>query len=175
MQDEHVKAKLRDADAIGCFYIESPAMRQLLGKLQCDDYNTLVAASSVIRPGVAKSGHDAPFITRHRAPNPESVEYLHPIFEEHLGETYGVMVYQEDVMKIAHHFGGIALDDTDILRRAMSGKTRGLSHFEVIKDSVLSRIVKSEDIAKSWLKPSGSRWKALRGTVSVRPIQPRMQ
>ena len=133
MQDERVKEKLRNADAIGCFYIESPAMRQLLGKLQCDDYSTLVAASSVIRPGVAKSGMMKAFITRHH--NPASVEYLHPIFEEHLGETYGVMVYQEDVMKIAHHFGGIALDDTDILRRAMSGKTRGMSHFDIIRET----------------------------------------
>lgn len=133
MEDAQVKERLRNAQAIGCFYIESPAMRQLLGKLRCDDYSTLVAASSVIRPGVAKSGMMRSFITRHR--QPKTVTYLHPIFEEHLGETYGVMVYQEDVMKIAHHFGGIALNDTDILRRAMSGKTRGRSHFEIIKET----------------------------------------
>jgi len=115
----------------GCFYIESPAMRQLLIKVDCADYRTLVAVSSVIRPGVSKSGMMNAFIERHH--NPENVRYPHPVFKEQLGETYGVMVYQEDVMKIAHHFGGISLDDTDVLRRAMSGKYRGRSHFQVIK------------------------------------------
>src|SRR5690606_23852724 len=55
-KDEKIKILLRNAHAIGCFYVESPAMRMLLRKLQVDDYLGLVAASSVIRPGVAKSG-----------------------------------------------------------------------------------------------------------------------
>ena len=55
-QDPKVAEQIRKADTIGCFYIESPGMRQLLKKLECDDYLTLVAASSIIRPGVAQSG-----------------------------------------------------------------------------------------------------------------------
>lgn len=130
-QDEQLLKQLATGNTMGCFYIESPAMRQLLLKLRCRDYPSLVAASSVIRPGVAQSGMMREFIQRHLAP--AQVKYLHPIFKEQLGETHGVMVYQEDVMKIAHAFGGISLDDTDVLRRAMSGKYRGRSHFEVIK------------------------------------------
>lgn len=123
MQDEKVAAQIRKADTIGCFYIESPAMRQLLLKLKCDDYLTLVAASSIIRPGVSQSGMMKTYI--HNYHHPDKVIYLHPKMEELLQETYGVMVYQEDVIKVAHHFGGLDMAESDILRRAMSGKYRG--------------------------------------------------
>jgi DNA polymerase-3 subunit alpha len=126
--DERVKAQLRSGDCMGCFYIESPAMRGLLKKLQCDNYVHLVAASSIIRPGVAKSGMMKEYIRRFHSPN--SFEYLHPVFEEQLGETFGVMVYQEDVMKIVHHFAGLGLDESDVLRRIMSGKKSKGDTFE---------------------------------------------
>lgn len=129
--DAKINKKLASGETIGCFYIESPAMRGLLRRLKCDNYFTLVAASSVIRPGVAQSGMMREFILRHN--NPKSTKYLHPLFEKHLGETYGIMVYQEDVIKIAHHFGGLDLGVADVLRRAMSGKTRSKSEFENVK------------------------------------------
>ncbi len=119
-QDLRVRHLLRSGKCMGCFYIESPAMRGLLQKLKCEDYVHLVAASSIIRPGVASSGMMREYIRRFH--QPESVEYIHPTFEEHLGETFGVMVYQEDVMKIVHHFAGLDLDESDVLRRIMSGK-----------------------------------------------------
>src|SRR5690554_183057 len=119
-KDEKIAQQLKTANTIGCFYIESPAMRQLLTKLKCDKYPVLVAASSIIRPGVASSGMMKTYIERHHSP--EKVEYMHPVFKEQLEETYGVMVYQEDVMKIGHHFGGLNLADADVLRRIMSGK-----------------------------------------------------
>ncbi|PST83058.1 DNA polymerase III subunit alpha [Pedobacter yulinensis] len=126
-QDPLLNANLRNAQAIGCFYIESPAMRQLLGKLNCSDYLTLVAASSIIRPGVAGSGMMKTYIENYH--NPEGVKYLHPVMETHLKETFGVMVYQEDVIKICHHFAGLDLSDSDVLRRAMSGKFRSEKEF----------------------------------------------
>lgn len=127
-EDEKVKAQLRSGQCIGCFYIESPAMRGLLSKLRCDNYTHLVAASSIIRPGVAKSGMMREYIQRfHR---PESFEYIHSVFAQHLGETFGIMVYQEDVMKIVHHFAGLDLDESDILRRIMSGKKKTSDTFE---------------------------------------------
>ncbi len=132
-KDPQINNRLYHGEAIGCFYIESPAMRQLLKKLRCNDYIRLVAASSIIRPGVAKSGMMREYIKRFH--NPGSVHYLHPTFEQHLGETYGVMVYQEDVIKIAHHFAGLGLDDSDILRRAMSGKFRSRAEFQRIRDN----------------------------------------
>jgi DNA polymerase-3 subunit alpha/error-prone DNA polymerase len=123
---------LQHGKTLGCFYIESPAMRGLLRKLQCNNYKTLVAASSIIRPGVAKSGMMTEYVFRHN--NPTKFEYFHPVFEQQLGDTYGVMVYQEDVIKIAHHFAGLDLADADILRRAMSGKTRSKKEFDGVKE-----------------------------------------
>jgi DNA polymerase-3 subunit alpha len=130
-KDPKIKEQLKAARTIGCFYIESPAMRGLLSKLRCDNYISLVAASSIIRPGVAKSGMMREYI--HRFHHPTSFEYLHPKFAEFLGETYGVMVYQEDVIKVAHYFAGLDLGEADILRRAMSGKSRGKKEFERIR------------------------------------------
>lgn len=134
--DPKITEKLRSADTIGCFYIESPAMRQLLSKLNCDSYLTLVAASSIIRPGVASSGMMRTYIERHH--HPEKVSYLHPVFKEQLGETYGVMVYQEDVMKIGHHYGGLDLADADVLRRMMSGKSYDKDQMEAIQTKFIN-------------------------------------
>jgi DNA polymerase-3 subunit alpha/error-prone DNA polymerase len=107
-------------------------MRGLLRRLKCDNYKTLVAASSIIRPGVAKSGMMKEYIFRHNHPN--QFEYFHKVFEEQVGETYGIMVYQEDVIKIALHFGGLPAADGDILRRAMSGKGRSLAALQKVKE-----------------------------------------
>lgn len=130
-RDANVQRELNSGETIGCFYIESPAMRGLLKKLHCSDYKTLVAASSIIRPGVAKSGMMKAYIERFHAP--EKVVYLHPVMEKQLQETYGVMVYQEDVLKIGHHFGGLDLADADVLRRMMSGKHRSAKHLKEIE------------------------------------------
>ncbi|SJZ84656.1 DNA polymerase III subunit alpha [Sediminibacterium ginsengisoli] len=138
-EDERIKKQIREANTIGCFYIESPAMRQLLKKLRCDDYSTLVAASSIIRPGVAQSGMMRSYIERYH--NPSIVEYIHPLFKEHLSETYGVMVYQEDVIKIAHYYGGLSLGKADILRRAMSGKYRSSNRFNLIREEFFASAV----------------------------------
>ena len=130
--DPLVKDHLRRGDAKGCFYIESPSMRGLLQKLRCDDYLTLVAASSVIRPGVARSGMMRQFIYRFH--NPDKFEYIHPVMKDLLSETFGVMVYQEDVLKVCHHFAGLDLSDADTLRRAMSGKYRSKQEMQKITE-----------------------------------------
>ena len=121
-KDDKVKTLLRNAETNGCFYIESPAMRGLLRKLRCDDYKTLVAASSIIRPGVAKSGMMRQYIQRFH--DPQHIDYLHPVLEKQLKETFGVMVYQEDVLKVCHYFAGLDLSDADVLRRMMNHKSR---------------------------------------------------
>jgi DNA-directed DNA polymerase III PolC len=148
-KDPKIAAQLRSANTIGCFYIESPAMRQLISKLKCDDYLTLVAASSIIRPGVASSGMMKAYIERHH--DPSKVQYLHPVMEQQLKETYGVMVYQEDVMKVGHHFGGLDLADADVLRRMMSGKSRSKKHMEEIHDKFFEHCKTTghpDDVAK---------------------------
>jgi len=129
--DKQVAANLRNAESIGCFYIESPAMRQLLKKLECNTYLTLVAASSIIRPGVAQSGMMRQYIYRYH--NQGSIPHLHEKMKVLLEETYGVMVYQEDVIKVAHHFAGLDMAEADVLRRAMSGKYRGNEEMQRIR------------------------------------------
>jgi DNA-directed DNA polymerase III PolC len=131
-EDKKVNRLLKEGRAMGCFYIESPAMRMLLGKLGCDNYLTLVAASSIIRPGVARSGMMREYIYRHL--NPGKYKYLHPRMEELMKETYGIMVYQEDVIKVAHHFAGLDLAEADILRRGMSGKFRSRKEFRKVEE-----------------------------------------
>jgi DNA polymerase III alpha subunit len=130
--DEPTKKLIREGLTIGCFYIESPGMRSLLKRLNCDTFEMLTAASSVIRPGVAESGMMKEFIERHK--HPELRKYLLPEMEKYLGETYGVMIYQEDVIKVAHHIVGLSLEESDLLRRAMSGKMRSHKAMQMIID-----------------------------------------
>ncbi len=124
-QDPATRELIRSARTIGCFYIESPGMRSLIKRLGVDTFELLVAASSIIRPGVAESGMMQEFILRHQDPGRR--KYLVPEMEKILGETYGVMIYQEDVIKVVHHIAGMGLDEADLLRRAMSGKMRSPS------------------------------------------------
>ncbi len=130
-EDRQVKEMLREGKAIGCFYVESPAMRMLLKKLRVEEYLGLVAASSVIRPGVAKSGMMRQYILRFR--EPEKRKEAHPILRDIMPETYGVMVYQEDVIKVAHYFADLTLGEADVLRRGMSGKYRSREEFQKVR------------------------------------------
>ncbi|MCK5028988.1 MAG: DNA polymerase III subunit alpha [Bacteroidales bacterium] len=138
-KDEKVKNLLKQGKTIGCFYVESPAMRMLLTKLEADDYIRLVAASSIIRPGVAKSGMMREYILRYRHPERREVARKEmPELYDLLEETYGVMVYQEDVIKVAHYFAGLTLAEADVLRRGMSWKFKQRNEFGKIKDKFFS-------------------------------------
>ncbi|MEL7004524.1 MAG: DNA polymerase III subunit alpha, partial [Bacteroidota bacterium] len=130
--DEKVKELLRHGMAIGCFYVESPAMRMLLKKLKADHYLGLVAASSIIRPGVAKSGMMREYILRFR--QPERIKDAHPTLLDIMPDTFGVMVYQEDVIKVAHYFADLTLAEADVLRRGMSGKYRSREEFQKVRN-----------------------------------------
>jgi DNA polymerase-3 subunit alpha len=131
-QDEKIKSILRDGRAMGCFYVESPAMRMLLKKLKVDTYLGLVAASSIIRPGVSNSGMMREYILRFT--DPERRQDAHPILLDIMPDTFGVMVYQEDVIKVAHYFAGLSLGEADVLRRGMSGKFRSREEFKRVEN-----------------------------------------
>ena len=139
---QHDKAAnhlLRTGGAIGCFYVESPAMRMLLCKLRVQDYLGLVAASSVIRPGVAQSGMMREYIIRHRnIDRRKQAKKELPVLYNLMPETYGVMVYQEDVIKVAHYFADLSLAEADVLRRGMSGKYRSRDEFQEVKNKFFS-------------------------------------
>ena len=127
-EDPAINQMISQAKCIGCFYVESPAMRMLLTKLKTHDYLGLVAASSVIRPGVAQSGMMREYITRTRYP--EKRKEAHPILAQIMPDTHGIMVYQEDVIKVAHYYAKLDLAEADVLRRAMSGKYRSREEFK---------------------------------------------
>lgn len=143
---------IRSGRTMGCFYIESPGMRQLLRRLDCTSFELTVAASSIIRPGVAESGMMQQFIERHM--DRAKIRYLHPALEEVLYETYGVMIYQEDVLKVACHVGGMSLGEADLLRRAMSGKMRSKDAMDRLTQKFFSSARKKgipeETIAEIW-------------------------
>ncbi|TDN79646.1 DNA polymerase-3 subunit alpha [Salegentibacter sp. 24] len=119
-EDPKINNLLKTGDCMGVFYVESPAMRGLLTKLQTDNYLNLVAASSIIRPGISSGGMKEEYIKRHR--DPKRRKQGHPVMLKIMKDTYGIMVYQEDVMKVAHKFAGLSFEDADVLRRGMSGK-----------------------------------------------------
>ena len=150
--DPKINELLRTGDTIGCFYVESPAMRMLLKKLGVQDYLTLVAASSIIRPGVSQSGMMREYILRHR--DPERRKQAHPAMLKIMPDTYGVMVYQEDVIKVAHLYAGLTLAEADILRRGMSGKYRSREEFQRVKERFFDNCMKKgyppEESAEIW-------------------------
>ncbi len=131
-QDPAIKQLLRTGDTVGCFYVESPAMRMLLKKLRVEDYLTLVAASSIIRPGVAESGMMREYILRHN--DPERVKRAPKELLAIMPDTYGVMVYQEDVLKVAHLYAGLSLEEADLLRRGMTARFRERPEFKAVQE-----------------------------------------
>lgn len=151
-EDPEIKTLLREARCIGCFYVESPAMRMLLKKLGAETYRALVAASSIIRPGVASSGMMREYILRFKGQQP-SYETPAPIYKI-LEETFGVMVYQEDVIKVAHYYAGLGLGEADMLRRGMSGKYRGRAEFEKVRnlffDNCKAKGYREEESKEVW-------------------------
>lgn len=138
-EDPKIHALLQVGKTMGCFYVESPAMRMLLKKLKAYQYKHLVAASSIIRPGVAKSGMMREYILRFH--DRKRMYQTPKVILELLEETFGVMVYQEDVIKVAHYFAGLSLSESDVLRRGMSGKFRSREEFQKVKDKFFSNCI----------------------------------
>jgi DNA-directed DNA polymerase III PolC len=149
--DDKTKRIMRTGQSMGCFYVESPGMRNLMAKLKVEGFELLTAASSVIRPGPSDSGMMKSFVERHCGREP--VRYLHPAMEEILKETYGVMIYQEDVMRIAHEVAGMSLAEADKMRRAMT-KKRAHEPIERMKESFLAgaaeRGIEKDVAAEIW-------------------------
>jgi DNA polymerase-3 subunit alpha len=153
--DSKINSLLKEGKCIGCFYVESPAMRMLLSKLQAEDYLRLVAASSIIRPGVSKSGMMHEYIERYRnIEKQKAARNALPELYDILKETYGVMVYQEDVIKVAHLFAGLTLAEADYLRRGMSWKFKQQNEFDKVKqkfyNNCFAKKYKPETIDRIW-------------------------
>lgn len=116
--DPQTQATVRNGRTIGCFQIESPGMRLTLKAIQADSVDDIMAALALYRPGPLVGGSRDAYVRRHRGEEPAS--YLHPALAPLLADTYGIILYQEQVLKIAHDLAGLSLADADLLRRAMS-------------------------------------------------------
>lgn len=120
LDDQETYRLLCSGDTSGVFQLESSGMRELLIRLLPERYEDLVALLALYRPGPLKSGMVDDFIKRKQGK--VSMVYEVPELKEILGETYGVIVYQEQVMKIASKLASFSMSDADILRRAMGKK-----------------------------------------------------
>ena len=122
MEDPKVYELFAKGLTVGIFQFESAGMREFLKKLKPKGIDGLIAMNALYRPGPMQN------IDRYikRAHGKEKVEYVHPLLEEALKETYGIIVYQEQVMQIANIIAGFTLSEADEMRRAIGKKIRSL-------------------------------------------------
>ncbi len=113
---------LQSTQTAAVFQLESTGMRDLIKRMRPDRFDDLVALVALFRPGPLQSGMVDDFITRRHAVNKDDIDYLHPDLKGTLEETYGVILYQEQVMQIAQILAGYTLGGADLLRRAMGKK-----------------------------------------------------
>jgi DNA polymerase-3 subunit alpha len=131
LDDPAVYAMLRAGRTAGVFQFESPLATDTLRQMRCDRFDDLVATNALMRPGPLDSGMHLVFIRRKRGEEP--VRYPHPALREVLEPTYGVIVYQEQVMRIANVLAGFSLAEADALRKAVGKKDAELLHKELGK------------------------------------------
>jgi error-prone DNA polymerase len=146
--DDKTQDFIRRGDTVGVFYVESPAMRQLQQKCRTGDFDHLVIHSSIIRPAANKYIRE--YVRRLRG---GAYRSLHPILDEVLGETYGIMVYQEDVSRIAMAMAGFNASDADLLRKILSKKRAGKKledYKEMFYAGAAARNVAREVVDEVW-------------------------
>ena len=107
-------------DTVGVFQLESAGMRDVLRKMKPDSFEDIIALVALYRPG--PMDNIPKYIARKKGE--EDPDYMHPSLEPLLAETYGVMIYQEQVMQIAQTLSGFSLGEADLLRRAMGKKIK---------------------------------------------------
>ena len=146
--DPRTQELIRKGDTVGVFYVESPAMRQLQLKCRRGDFDHLVIHSSIIRPAANKYIRE--YVRRLRG---GAWQPLHPIMDEVLNETCGIMVYQEDVSRIAMAMAGFGAVDADLLRKILSKKRAGKKledYREMFYQGAAGRGVSREVVDQVW-------------------------
>jgi len=116
--DEATSNRIEKGETIGCFQIESPGMRATLREIHARTEDDIMAALALYRPGPLSGGLKDAFVRRFKGEEP--VRHLHPALAPLLDETFGVILYQEQVLRIANELAGFSLAEADLLRRAMS-------------------------------------------------------
>jgi len=116
--DTQTAELVEHGETIGCFQIESPGMRATLREIHARSEDDIMAALALYRPGPLTGGLKDAFVRRFKGE--EEIQHLHPALAPLLEETFGVILYQEQVLRIAHELAGFSLAEADLLRRAMS-------------------------------------------------------
>src|SRR2546421_7122755 len=124
LDDEPTFEMLRRGDTTGVFQLEGGGMRSLIRDLAPDRFEDIMALNALYRPGPLNQGVHVEYAARKHGRRP--VEYPHPDLEDILKDTYGIIVYQEQVMQIAVRMAGYSLGEADLLRKAMGKKIREL-------------------------------------------------
>src|SRR5512135_907798 len=129
--DPRVYELLRQGRTAGIFQFESALATDTLRAMKCDRFDDLVACNALLRPGPLDAGMHTVFIKRKLGQ--ERVTYAHPLLKDILEPTYGVITYQEQVMRIANVLAGFTLAEADVLRKAVGKKDQELANQEVAK------------------------------------------
>jgi DNA polymerase-3 subunit alpha len=131
LDDEATYKMLRAGRTAGVFQFESPLATDVLRRMRCDRFDDLVASNALLRPGPLDTGMHLVYINRKRGEEP--VRYALPELETILSSTYGVITYQEQVMRIAQTLAGVSLAEADVLRKAVGKKDAELIRQELGK------------------------------------------
>jgi error-prone DNA polymerase len=148
LEDRETRCMIGRGETVGIFYIESPATRQLLKKMRRGDYSHLVVATSIIRPASAAQ-------VRRYVQRLNGIPYdpLHPKLKEVLRETYGILVYQEDVSRVAEAVGGFSPEAAELLRKSVA-RLDGGSRLPALREDFFaggrSRGFEDGDLEEIW-------------------------
>lgn len=152
LYDPEVSAMVKNGQTIGCFQIESPGMRATLREVNASSIDDIIVALALYRPGPLTGGLKDAFVRRHNGQ--EAVEHIHPALAPLLNDTYGVILYQEQVLRIAHELAGLSLAESDLLRRAMShfdpGRQMQLLREKFIRGAEGKSGVDADSAARIW-------------------------
>ena len=132
--DESTAQTLRNGRTIGCFQIESPGMRATLKEIQASSKDDIMVALALYRPGPLTGGLKEAFVRRHLGQ--EEVRHLDPALGRLLEDTYGVILYQEQVLEVASALAGLSFGQSDSLRRAMT-HDRSAEEMHKVRDAFL--------------------------------------
>ncbi len=139
LDDKKTYELLARGDTTGVFQLESPGMREILRKMKPSKFEDLIAILALYRPGPIGSGMVTEFVERKQGKR--KIEYIHEDLEDILKETYGVIIYQEQVMQIASKLAGFTLGEADVLRRAMAKKKK--EEMEKLREKFIEGAVKN--------------------------------
>jgi error-prone DNA polymerase len=137
--DPEAFAMLRAGKSIGTFQLESPAQREMAGRLLPNRFDDIIVSISLVRPGPLQSNMDKDYLPRRHGKKP--VCYLHPKLKNALEETLGIILYQEQVLKVAHDLAGMSYAEADGFRRAMT-HDRTKAEMEKMRESFISSAAK---------------------------------